>query len=331
MSFLLSNSEFDAARSAVARGAITADLYAFLHRLVASHARQRLLARALTPRGRIDEEAVQELVHDWLSDRLLSGGLLSAFDAVASPKALSRYLEESLRNYLASKARARGGPRLLIRARQLLESAPTQYVAFRTGSSWRETWWGLTQWPKEPEPFQGSDDELARVAYALGDFAIVRYSAGSEREDPVLSTPDLDRFLTGLLRGVAKLLTLGHVDLALKRRFSFAYHPAAVDLEEAAEPASSELQPGEELLVRETAREILSEVTERQLAILRDKLREGLTLDALAERHGVSRGTADNELRRVDAVARTHTLDDNRFDEILEAVVDFASYEDGEP
>jgi hypothetical protein len=330
MSFLLSDAEFDAARSAIARGAITADLYAFLHRLVASHARQRLLARALTPRGRIDEEAVQELVHDWLSERLLSGGLRSAFDVVASPKALSRYLEESLRNYLASKARARGGPRLLIRARQLLENTPTQYVPFRTGSSWRETWWGLTQWPEETEPFQGSDDELARAAYALGDFAIVRYSACSEREDPVLSTSDVDRFLTGLLRRVAKLLTLGHVDLALKRRFSFAYHPA-VDLEEAAEPASTELQPGEELLVRETAREILSEMTERQLAILRDKLREGLTLDALAERHGVSRGTADNELRRVDAVARTHTLDDNRFDEILEAVVDLASYEDGEP
>lgn len=328
MSFLLSDTEFASARSAIARGELTPELYAFLHRLVAAHARQRLLARALTPRGRIDEEAVQELVHDWLSERLLRAGLRSAFDAVVSPKALSRYLEESLRNYLASKARERKGPRLLVRARQLLERTPSQYVARRTGSSWRDTWWGLKEWPEETEPFQGSDDELMRAAYALGDFAIVRYSAGSEREDPVLSTPDLDRFLTGLLRGVATLLTLAHVDAALKGRFSFAYHPVAVELDDAAEPASDDLRPGEELLVYDTAREILSEVNERQLAALRGRL-EGLTLDELAERLGVSRGTVDNELRRVDAIARTHTLDDDRFDDILEAVVELASYEDG--
>jgi len=133
------------------------------------------------------------------------------------------------------------------------------------------------------------------------------------------------------MTSTAALLTLDHFDMVLKERFAFAYAGATVDLAAVEEPSTDELQPGEKLRIEESAREILAEVSERQLAILRDKLREGLTLEQLAARHEVSRGTADNELRRVDAVARAHTLDDERFDEILEMVVDLASSEGGQP
>jgi len=329
MSWLLTDEEFRGARAAARAGTITSELYAFLQRLVAAHVRQRLAAAAASPTGRWDDEAVQETVHEWLADRLLPGGLRSAFDATAYPKALSRYLEEAFRTHLASKARARGGPRLLVRARRLLGSND-RYERFQSGSSWRSDWWGLSDW-ENPQPYQGDDTTLVQMTFALGDFAIVRHSAASEREDPVISSADLDRLLTGLMTSTAALLTLDHFDMVLKERFAFAYAGATVDLAAVEEPSTDELQPGEKLRIEESAREILAEVSERQLAILRDKLREGLTLEQLAARHEVSRGTADNELRRVDAVARAHTLDDERFDEILEMVVDLASSEGGQP
>lgn len=329
MSFLLSESEFREARAAIGRGDITPALYGFLHRLVAAHVRQRFVARAVSPGGRVDNEAVQELVHEWLAERLLAGGLRSAFDAVASPKGLARYLETSLGNHLATKARERGGPRLLVRARRILEADPGSYQLFRRHDSWLRTEWGLSGWRPDTPPFGASDDELVRAAYSLGEFAIVRYSAASDREDPVLSADDLHRFLDGLFAQLHQLLTLAQIDTALKRRFSFAYPSSALDLEQAPEAWSTDLQPGEELRISQTAREILAEMTSRQLTILRDRVGERLTLEQLAERHNISRGTADNELRRIDALARTHTLDDNRFDEILEMVVAFASHEEG--
>ncbi len=328
MSWLLTVRELEDARGAVRRGEVTPPLYAFLGRLVLALGRARVLAPTLSPTGRWDDEAAEEVLHDWLAEKLLAGGLLAAFDAATTPRTLSRYLEASLRNWLVSKSRRRHGPRLLVRTRDILEREP-RYRKFRPASSRLDEWWGLAEWT-EPSPYQRGDEELVRAAFALGDFALIRYSAGSVQADPVISNQDLDRLLAGVFEQVEALLTLRHLDAMLRGRFGFAFIDTVLELEEAPEPEAPAPEPGEALAIQETAREILSEVSARQLSMFRDRLRERLTLEQLAERYGVSRGTADNELKRIGAIARAHTLNDDRYDEVLEMLVELAFREEGQ-
>ena len=69
---------------------------------------------------------------------------------------------------------------------------------------------------------------------------------------------------------------------------------------------------------------------EPRLAIFNDRINENLTLEELASRHEVSRGTADNELRRIGAIIREHVVDDDNFNLIVEKVIDLAFHKGGE-
>lgn len=321
MTWLLTDQEFGQASDAMRRGDVTPALYAFLRRLVAALARGGALAPALSPTGRWDAEAIDEVLQGWLADKLLRGALARAFHVSASAAGLSRYLERALRNWLVSQNRAQGRPRLLARARRLLEDG-TNYKRFVDSSSPLERWWGLAAW-ENPTPYQGADAHIVKAAFSLGEFAPLRYTAGSSLADPVISSGDLDRFLTGVLEALDALLTLRHFDVGLRGRFAYAYDRAEEPLEAVDEPAD-EVTPLDALEAAVTAREILIELSGRQVAILRDRVEGGLTLDELAARHSISRGTADNELRRAGAIIRAHLLDDSQADRVLETLFEIA-------
>lgn len=192
---------------------MTPELYAFLTRLVVVAQRTRALAPAPVPGGRWDDpDAVAETVQAWLAEALLVGGLLQAFDVCLTPKALSRYLERALRNWLISRSRRAAGPRLLERAVELLD-ADEAFVALREARAVAERWWGLAAW-SNPDLFGGRDEDVVAAAWALGDFALLRYPS-SERSDPVLSGEDLHRFLHDLLARTGRGLSGG----ALRRGF----------------------------------------------------------------------------------------------------------------
>ena len=326
MSWLLTHQEFEQASDAMRRGDVTPALYAFLRRLVAALTRGGALAPALSPTGRWDAEAIEEVLQGWLADRLLRGGLARAFHVSASPAGLSRYLERALRNWLVSKSRAQGRPRLLARARRLLKEGAS-YKTFVESSSPLEQWWGLAAW-EDPSPYQGADAGIVKAAFSLGEFAPLRYTAGSSLTDPVISSGDLDRFLAGVLEVVDALLTLRHFDAGLRGRFAYAYDREEEPLEAVDEP-TDEVTPLDALEAAVTAREILTELSGRQVVILRDRVESGLTLEELAARHSVSRGTADNELRRAGAIIRAHLLDDSQADRVLETLFEIAFEGDG--
>jgi hypothetical protein len=117
MTWLLSDSEFEQASAALDRGEITRQLHAFLGRLVHVVAATRTLPPSLSTTGRWDPEGVEETVAGWWEERLLTGTLRSAFDRCASPRALSRYLETSLRNWLIDRTARIRDPGLLRRRR----------------------------------------------------------------------------------------------------------------------------------------------------------------------------------------------------------------------
>lgn len=322
MSLLLSTAEFERARRALGAGEVTAELYGWLGRLVAVAQATRALAPSPVPGGRWDDpDAVAETVQAWLEESLLSGGLRHAFDRCDSPRAFARYLERSLRNWLVARSRRSIGPRLLERAIELLSDPEHGFVLVSDAAASRNRWWGLAEWAPEPGLYAGEDGPLVAVAWALGDFALLRYPS-SERSDPVLSTPDLERFLRGLLERTGQALSGPHFDAALRGRFSYAYAQPGLALDEAPELEGGE-SPEQVFEVAESARLALVALSGRQLDVLIG--RPHATLEEFAARLGVSRGTIDNEFRRALLKVREATISDQHFDQVLEKVLEMAS------
>lgn len=317
---LLSAEQFTRARTAARRGDMTRELYSFLTRLVAVSQATRALAPAPVPGGRWDDpDAVAETVQAWLAEALLDGGLLQAFDVCLTPAALSRYLERALRNWLIARSRRATGPRLLERAIEILD-ADDLFVVLHPAKAVGDRWWGLSSWP-DRELFSGSAAQIEAAAWALGDFALLRYPS-SERSDPVLSTNDLRRYLHGLLERVSVGLSGRHLDESFRARFTYAYASAPVALEEA--PQLWDSTETEMLFeIDEAARVALADLSGRQLLVLLE--RPMSTLEELAARLGVSRGTIDNEYRRGILKVRRAAASDQEFDAVLEKVLELAS------
>lgn len=300
---------------------MTTELYTWLGTLVSIAVQTRTLAPSALPSGSwTDPDAVQETVQEWLEDKLLRGGLLQAFDRCESPRSFARYMEASLRNWLVSRSRRRFGPRLLERAAETLDDETKGYVVLSSSPTKLDRWWGLTEWGDEARLFTGDDGVVVAEAWALGDFAILRYS-DSDRADPVLSSPDLERFVRGLLQRIGEGLSGRHFDSAFRGRFTFAYDQGSVGLEGLPEIASA--TSDESLEVTDAARIAMRNLTRRQVLVLLK--RPEATLEALARDLGVSRGTVDNEYRRAMLVVREASGGDGQFDAVLEKVIEAAS------
>lgn len=310
MSWLLTDDEFADAAAAVRDGQVTPALYAFIGRLVAAQLRSGSVSPTLSSSGEWSEEATADATHDWLAEKLLRGALLQSFDRTSTPQALARYLERAFKNWLRDKGRSRSWPRILIRSRELLDSGD-QFKRFEEAAQWLDHRYGLASWA---DPTRIDDEGLiVRAVYVVPDLQIIRERG--ERAPTILSTPDLKVLLERVLDSLRGTITLSQLDRAFRYRFAWAFEAASVELdetvEEAAQPAISEAE------AQEAARAILADLTKRQLEMLKERA-DGATLEELAETHGCSRGTADNELKRASAVVRRHLAPDESQKRALE-------------
>lgn len=293
MSLLLSDQEYAQARETFARGQLTPAAYAFLGRLLVALEASSGLAPSAAVGGRWDTDGIEETRQAWLEESLLRGGLQRAFDRAATPRAFSRYLERALRNWLISRSRTAHGRRLLERARQLLSQEKEVFELFVDAPEPARRWWGLHGWT-EPPFWQQPETVLLAHAWALGDFAPLRFGPRATNHDPVLSTPDLLRFLSGLFERVQQLLSVSLIEGVLRSRFELGQH-AAERLEVATEVADP-VDVADETLVREAA-------------------------------HNSKRSTVDNEYRRALVAIRETAPAEELFEAVLEKVLEIASRE----
>ena len=325
MNWLLTDDEFARAASGVRSGEVTPALYEFVARLVASHLRTGLVAPSLSSSGAWTEEAIADVTHDWFVEKLLPGGLLRAFDRTATPHALARYLERALRNWLRDKARSRAWPRIIVRARAILEEGG-RFVALDDPPNWMTRQWALRGWPAPVPP--ADEGAVIAAVYSVPELEILRESSESGRAATLLSTPELERLLVHVFESVRAAISLSQLDRAFRHRFAWAFEAPTVALDEtpAYETRSEELASA--TATKETALAILADLTRRQLEMLRARA-DGATLEQLAEAHECSRGTADNELRRAGEVVRRHVADDDAQARILEILLSLSFPERG--
>jgi DNA-binding CsgD family transcriptional regulator len=311
MNWLLTDKEFDEAAAAVRGGDVSAPLYGFIGRLVSSQLRSGAISPTLSASGGWNEEAIADATHDWFAEKLLRGALLQAFDRTSTPQALARYLERAFKNWLRDKGRSRSWPRILIRSRELLDSGDP-FKRFREGARWLDHRYGLAA---RSDPSAIEDEELVvRAVYGLPDLQILRERG--ERAPTILASADLKALLENVLENLEGTITLSQLDRGFRHRFAWAFEASNVELDEAAvgevaAPAISEAE------AEQAARAILGDVSKRQLEMLRERA-DGATLEELAEIHGCSRGTADNELKRASAVIRRHLAPDEPQERTLE-------------
>jgi RNA polymerase sigma factor (sigma-70 family) len=322
MSWLLSDAEFAEAERALQQREITLPLHSFISRLVQVVAATRSLPPSLSTTGGWDAEGVEETVAGWWEERLLTSTLRHAFDRCTNPRTLSRFLETSLRNWLIDRARRSRQPRLLARAGELLTGEPETFKAATSGPP-LDVQWGLFDWDAA-SPFAGATEELLRHVYALGDFALVRFGDQAEKAEPVIGSSDLRRLVHGLLERTGRLITLRQLDDVIRARFPEAFaHSEPVD--ELPESPSADPPVADQAAALEVARELLARLSSRQVSMLVGRYLRSATLEQLAEEHGCSRGTADNELRRAHAILREALARDEDQSLVLKNLLDLAS------
>jgi hypothetical protein len=302
-------------------GEITPELYRLLLRLVAAAAHSGL-PPALSPTGRWDQEGALEAAHGWIEARLLrTKALIAAFDHADAPRPFLRSLERNFRHHLQNQRQGDELANLISRTLRLLRDDDS-FTAFVEARKPSDQWWGLSEWT-EPVPWQGSDAQLVAEAWAAGTFQVFRYSQRVERASPILATDELRRFLGVFFGRLQKLLTGAHLAVVYRDRFDLG-SPQSLELDDQIEAEVSGKEEPSDGEVAGAAIAVLAELTARRVDALLLSA-EGKTLEEIAENLGVSRGTADNELKRCAPVIDRHCTDGVNRAKILEKIIDSLS------
>jgi hypothetical protein len=276
------------------------------HEVIGEHLRRLLheiayaTARQYPPRqygaGRSwSREAVEDLLHDWVADRLIKRRHLAALIAsAASLSSLKAGLTTDLRQYLANRHRKSITAHLFHRMHLLLSSDP---VFVRVGPAGRA---GSQRWALEGAdnvaPSTSATSELLIAARELRDADLpqVWYKPSSQKTSPVLRNPELKRMLEHLLGRARGSLTLAEIARAVFQRFDLE-EPVLEELDDsiaAAEPAV------DELTLNELVGTLVARLGKTPLQILAEAEREG-SARAAAARLGISEGDVLVELGRI--------------------------------
>lgn len=309
-----------ALRRRIRAGETPPELVEELRGVASTLARSRRLPPSFAPYGRWDDEAGDELFAGWWADRLVGEGrLLALLDRAPDLPGLRRLAERSLRQHLLNAQDRSQARNLFARLVVLLESKADRFRLVQDASRTQNQWYALTDADAaSQEPWTGPERLLIAHAWALGDFVVIRYRAAAAKLSPVLDAAELERFVIGLLQRTEAALTPGLIMRALSARFALG----DVELEpmdEASPLPSAAVGPEAEVLLRDTARSLLDELTPRQSAILR---RSGDKVADIAGALDCSVGTVVNEQRRVGVVVTRASGDDDERAALVNLMVD---------
>ncbi len=239
------------------------------------------------------EEATEEAFADWTAVRLVERGQLKAM-LQKSPvlNVFRKECETSVRQHLIDRLKRSQSANLYQRVRRLLQ----QGGDFIPAGSGTGTLWRLSDGPTEPT----NQEELALlgVAWALGDFEVIRYVPQAKKLSPLLAAGELERFCRGLL--AAGAMTAGTIVRAIELRFAIETQHAPAPLDDHAVQHGG-TDPQLTVLRDDLAAATLAELTERQRKVLLAKSSEVAVRD-LATQLGCSTGTISHEMRQIEAI-----------------------------
>jgi hypothetical protein len=265
-----------------------------------------------SPVGVWSEEACEEVFADWVAHRLIGRGqLLGMLQRSPTLQVFRRMAETSVRQHLIDGLQRSQSANLYERVERLLRDEQR----FTGAGAGRGRLWRLAD--GSTEPFDDDDRRLLAVAWALGDFHVIRYDLDAKKLSPLLEAEELKRFVTGILGAGA--MTIGTIMRALQMRFSLddQASPSAFDSEAHARTGGD---PGEAATVSDLVTSTLAELTERQAKVLLG-LSEEVPVRELAAQLGCSTGTISHEKAQIaEILARLGTDAPQILNQVLDAL-----------
>ncbi len=322
----MSEVELRAARRALREhGEVPERVLGELRRVVGASVGLGALPAVLSPYGRWNVEAEDDVYQGWLAERLLKqGALQSLLDRSRSGAAFRRMAERSLRQWLLNSRERTEAQNLYARVARMLQEEQ-RFVCVQRSERLADCWWALTEHARAG-CFGDGEERLLALGFSLGEFDVVRFRADAAKLSPVLSTEELMRFVTALLAAAGAGVSLGLIATTLRRRFALDA-PGVQSLEESVEQADLRLGVAEGVVLREAARAVIAELSARQCAVLAGTA-AGQTLQEMAGAHGCSPATISNEQQRIAVAIGRYADGASERDELLRIVRDLV-YEGG--
>ena len=258
-------------------------LFELLQKVVWSTVRQ-YPASEYSPYSSWDQSACEDVLNDWITERLWGrGDLANLLSASVTSQHLRAALTTSLRQHLTNKRRRSITANLYKRVRAKLRN-DSSFRSLGSSSVGPEERWTLAN-SASRVPSVCSAEDLAQVACELSDdvLEVVRYGPFSQKLSPILRDPKLREFLIHLLQGAGGSLTLGAIIEVMRVRFSLPtdeatnLHDGIVSLNQS---------PADEVAMTLSARSVVSRLALEEATVLENYFRSGGDLSEVAKLSG---------------------------------------------
>lgn len=313
-------------------------MYALALDVARTIVRVRRYPPTYSPQGVWNDEVIEDLAHDWITEKLLARNQLSHLLLMNETEAgLRKGLELSFADFVVGQRKRTELDHLFRRANVILESDPT-FVCVVEADKKAVRVWGLAEWGTVVEASQVTDEQLLTAGFAIADVPVIRYREGSKKLSPVISDANLATFLRALLAGVGRPVSLEQVVFVCRYRFNLLEagtvsldEPTGGDNPDASRSIGESISRGptpEEMVIGDhVARTILDEIPERQRSVLLAYAETDATLTSVGQHLGLSKSTVDNDLRRAMSLIRQRTETSGEAEQAYERILEILSTE----
>jgi len=210
--------------------------------------------------------------------------------------------EQSLRQHILNQRERSQAQNLYRRIAEMLASNQ-RFEVVRESARPQDVVWGLRGHTAD-EPFAGDDRRLLSLSWSLGDFELIHYKSSAAKLSPLLSSPELERFIAGLVE-IAGPISHGKLADALRLRFNLG-EMEQVPADAPALQLASDQSIEDDHLLHQQALAAVSELSHRQTKVLLGIRAETIKED-LAEDLGCSAATIANEEKRIRLIIERHS------------------------
>jgi hypothetical protein len=284
------------AREELRRGRLGPDFAVLLYRCV------RVAGRAHNfppPEGQSawTAEASIETGHEFLRSADIQRRLIEIAVQADDDEQLARILTQAVVNFLREQARRTAQGRLIRRLKEVLP-ADARFMVVPKGIPGEGN--VMLTGAHTTEPFGGRENDLITAAFDVKEVTVVRWRPGARRDGPLSDRDSLVKVAEAVLAAAGASLRWADLAVAVGTRFGLDPRgmPATTpvddldgNLNDARRGLSSEpVAPGQELLQQATARDVLDQLTDRELLVLAWLASPVRTI---ADRTGLAVSTAD--------------------------------------
>jgi DNA-binding CsgD family transcriptional regulator len=280
------------------------------------------LPASLSPEGHWDGDVAEDLRQRWLTEKLLGdrdqgSELRALLEKADSARAFFSMARRSFYHWLLSHRERSQATNIYNRLIELLEANSEIFRIVRPAQRRQDRYWFLVD-AGDPDPFAGSDRELAAAALGAGYIAPVRYSASSTRRSPLISSPDLLHFAQSMMRTLGRSLNASQIMRALATRLDLG-DPHEISLDDMRSMPGVENEETADM--RDAALSAIAQMKPRMLEIL-VRLDRGEQAQDIALQLGVSPATISADRRAAQQLLRTLSEDDKEMGSLLKCILD---------